>query len=127
MAEADPKLREKQPWQAAYDRDYAWLGQVMVEHYAGDDTNVRTLLGGVIAAHAGISVDEFEEQADSFLHSAQHPTLGRSYLECAYAPMVELLRLLDAQRASRTTSRRAAAATSCGRSARSCTGSRATG
>ena len=96
MAEADPELRDKQPWQAAYERDYAWLGQVMVEHYAGDDTNVRALLGGVIAAHAGISVDDFEEQAHAFLHSAQHPTLGRSYLQCAYAPMVELLRYLDA-------------------------------
>ena len=96
MAEADPALREKQPWQAAYERDYAWLGQVMVEHYAGDDTNVRTLLGGVIAAHAGISVDEFEQQADAFLRSAQHPTLGRGYLQCAYAPMVELLRYLGA-------------------------------
>ena len=96
MAEADPGLRERQPWKAAYDRDYAWLGQVIEEHYAGDDTNVRTLLGGVIAAHAGISVDEFEEQADTFLHTAQHPTLGRSYLECTYAPMVELLRFLDA-------------------------------
>ena len=68
----------------------------MVEHYAGDDTNVRTLLGGVLAAHAGISVDDFEEQADAFLRSAQHPTLGRGYLECAYAPMVELLRYLEA-------------------------------
>ena len=96
MAEADPALREKQPWKAAYERDYAWLGQVMVEHYAGDDTNVRTLLGGVIAAHAGISVDDFERQADTFLRSAQHPTLGRGYLACAYAPMVELLRYLDA-------------------------------
>jgi phosphoserine phosphatase len=96
MAEADPALREKQPWKAAYERDYAWLGQVMLEHYAGDDTNVRTLLGGVIAAHAGISVDDFEEQADTFLHTAQHPTLGRGYVACAYAPMVELLRYLDA-------------------------------
>ena len=96
MAEADPALREKQPWKAAYERDYAWLGQVMVEHYAGDDTNVRSLLGGVIAAHAGISVDDFERQADTFLRSAQHPTLGRGYLACAYAPMVELLRYLDA-------------------------------
>ena len=96
MAEADPALRKQQPWQAAYERDYAWLGQVMVEHYAGNDTNVRTLLGGVIAAHAGISVDEFEEQADAFLRTAQHPTLGRGYLQCAYAPMVELLRYLDA-------------------------------
>ena len=96
MAEADPALREKQPWKAAYNRDYAWLGQVMVEHYAGDDTNVRSLLGGVIAAHAGISVDDFEQQADAFLHTAQHPTLGRGYVACAYAPMVELLRYLDA-------------------------------
>ena len=96
MAEADPSLRQKEPWRAAYERDYAWLGQVMVEHYAGDDTNVRTLLGGVLAAHGGISVDEFEQQADSFLRSARHPTLGRGYIECAYAPMVELLRYLDA-------------------------------
>ena len=96
MAEADPALRAKQPWQAAYERDFGWFGRVLEEHYAGNDTNVRTLLGGVIAAHAGISVDDFEEQAHTFLHSAQHPTLGRGYLACGYAPMVELLRYLDA-------------------------------
>ena len=96
MAEADPALREKQPWKAAHERDYAWLGKVIEEHYAGDDTNVRLVLGGVIAAHAGISVDDFEQQADRFLHTAPHPTLGRGYLECAYAPMVELLRYLEA-------------------------------
>ena len=96
MAEADPALRERQPWKAAYERDYAWLGTVMEEHYEGDDTNVRVLLGGVLAAHAGISVEDFEEQADSFLRTAKHPTLDRGYLECAYAPMVELLRYLDA-------------------------------
>ena len=91
MAEADAALRDRQPWKAAYERDYGWLGQVMTEHYEGDDRNVRTLLGGVIAAHAGISVEEFEEEADSFLRTAQHPTLGRGYLECAYVPMIQLL------------------------------------
>ena len=96
MAAADPELRERQPWKAAYERDYGWLGQVMVEHYAGDDTNVRTLLGGVLAAHSGISVDDFEELAVSFLRTAQHPTLGRGYLQCSYAPMVELLDYLAA-------------------------------
>jgi phosphoserine phosphatase len=95
MAEADPTLREKQPWKAAHERDYAWLGKVMEDHYNGDDTNVRVLLGGVLAAHAGISVDDFEKQADSFLHSASHPTLGRGYIDSAYAPMVELLRYLE--------------------------------
>ncbi|HEY1509295.1 MAG TPA: HAD family hydrolase [Solirubrobacteraceae bacterium] len=96
MAQADPELRSRQPWKAAYERDYAWLGAVLTEHYAGDDTNVRTLLGGVLAAYAGISVDEFEAKSDAFLRTAQHPTLGRGYLECAYAPMVELLGYLEA-------------------------------
>jgi FMN phosphatase YigB (HAD superfamily) len=96
MAEADPQLRERQPWKAAYERDYGWLGTVLEEHYAGDDTNVRTLAAGVLAAHAGISVDDFEAEADAFLRTARHPTLDRGYLECAYAPMVELLRYLEA-------------------------------
>ena len=95
MAHADPALRDRQPWKAAYERDYAWLGEVLAEHYAGDDTNVRTLLGGVLAAYAGMSVDDFEAKADTFLRTAQHPTLGRGYLECAYAPMVELLGYLE--------------------------------
>jgi phosphoserine phosphatase len=96
MAEADPKLRDRQPWKAAHERDYAWLGKVLAEHYAGDDTNAMTLLGGVLAAYEGISVDDFEAKADSFLRTTQHPTLGRGYLECAYAPMVELLGYLEA-------------------------------
>ena len=41
-------------------------------------------------------MEDFEESADRFLRTAQHPTLGRSYLECAYAPMVELLDYLRA-------------------------------
>jgi phosphoserine phosphatase len=96
MAEADPKLRDRQPWKAAHERDYAWLGKVLAEHYAGDDTNAMTLLGGVLAAYEGISVEDFEAKADSFLRTTQHPTLGRGYLECAYAPMVELLGYLEA-------------------------------
>ena len=53
MAEADPALRGRQPWKAAYEHDYAWLGGVLAEHYAGDDTNLVTLSAGVLAAHAG--------------------------------------------------------------------------
>ena len=96
MAQEDAALRERQPWKAAHERDFAWFGRVLAEHYAGDDTNVRTLLGGVLAAHAGISVDDFEKLADSFLRSTAHPTLGRGYLETAYVPMIGLLRYLEA-------------------------------
>jgi phosphoglycolate phosphatase-like HAD superfamily hydrolase len=91
MAQTDSALRVRQPWKAAYERDYAWLGTVLAEHYAGDETNVRTLLGGVLAAFAGITVDAFEAQSETFLRTTDHPTLGRSYLSCAYAPMIELL------------------------------------
>ena len=96
MAEADPELRDRQPWKGAHERDYAWLGAVVAQHYAGDDSNVRVLAAGILAAFAGMSVEDFEAQADGFLRSAKHPTLGRGYLDCAYAPMVELLRYLDA-------------------------------
>jgi hypothetical protein len=91
MVAAQPELAEQQPWKAVSERDYGWFGALMDEHYAGDDTNVRLLARGILTAYAGISVEDFEESADRFLRTAQHPTLGRSYLECAYAPMVELL------------------------------------
>ena len=96
MSEARPELRERQPWKAAAERDLAWFGALMAQHYAGDDTNVRTLAEGILAAFAGISVEDFEQQADAFLRTAQHPTLGRGYLACGYAPMIELLRYLEA-------------------------------
>ena len=64
-------------------------------------------------------------ESDEFLRGTQHPTLGRGYLDCAYAPMVELLGYLDRERVHATTSPPAAAATSCGRSARTSTASRA--
>ncbi len=94
MAEADPDLRERQPWKAARERDYGWFSKVMDEHYAGDDTNVATVAAGVLAAYGGISVETFAAKAEEFLRAARHPTLDRGYLECAYAPMVELLAYL---------------------------------
>ena len=96
MAQADPELRTQQPWKAACERDYGWLGKVLVDHYAGDDTNLPTLARGILAAFGGVSVEEFESKSDAFLRTTQHPTLARGYLECAYRPMVELLDYLAA-------------------------------
>jgi phosphoserine phosphatase len=95
MAEHDAPLREKQPWKAAYEKDYAWLGGVIEKHYAGDDTDVKVLLGGMLQAFAGQSVEEYVSAAASFLAAAPHPTLGRRLRDCVYAPMVELLRYLE--------------------------------
>jgi phosphoserine phosphatase len=96
MAEADASLRERLPWKAAYEHDYDWLSAALTEHYAGNDTNVKILTAGILAAYDGISVEDFESRAREFLQSAKHPTLGRGYLDCVYAPMVELLGYLAA-------------------------------
>src|SRR4051812_44524902 len=91
MADADPGLGDQQPWKAARERDHAWLSRVLTDHYAGDDRSVKVLAAGILAAYDGIGVEDFEAQAETFLRTARHPTLGRAYLQCAYRPMVELL------------------------------------
>src|SRR5436309_5380247 len=96
MTKVRPELLDKQPWKAAVERDYRWFGALMQEHYQGDDTNVRVLAGGVLAAYEGSSVEDFDSASAEFLRTARHPTLGQGYLECAYAPMVELLGYLAA-------------------------------
>jgi phosphoserine phosphatase len=78
MAAADESLRDRQPWKAAYERDLHWLGNVITKH------------------DAGLTVDEYGDSADSFVAGTTHPTNGRLYRECAYQPMIELLRYLEA-------------------------------
>src|SRR3954464_15350452 len=51
MAQADPALRERQPFKPAVERDHAWFDTLMTGHYAGDDRDVKTLAGGVLAAY----------------------------------------------------------------------------
>jgi hypothetical protein len=96
MAEADESLREKQPWKAARERDYHWLGEVITSHYHGDDAGVKVLMAGILQAFAGMSVEDYTDAADAFLRGGKHPTLGRSFHACGYAPMIELLRYLEA-------------------------------
>jgi phosphoserine phosphatase len=91
MVGPQPELGERQPWKAAVEGDAGWFGGLMAQHYEGDDTDVKTLVAGILAAYAGISVEDFEARSDAFLRSANHPTLNRRYLECTYGPMVQLL------------------------------------
>src|SRR3982750_4592433 len=44
MADADPSLRDQQPWQAACERDAAWLTSAVTDHYAGDDRKAKILM-----------------------------------------------------------------------------------
>jgi phosphoglycolate phosphatase-like HAD superfamily hydrolase len=96
LADEDPALREQQPFRAAREKDYQWLGDVITRHYKGDDSDVKVLIGGILEAFGGMSVEAYQADATAFLTSAPHPTLGRLLRECGYAPMVELLRYLEA-------------------------------
>jgi haloacid dehalogenase-like hydrolase len=96
MAEQDGLLRERQPWKAAVEQDYAWLGGVITKHYAGDDSDVKVLMGGILQAFAGWTVDDYGAAAHAFVTEGEHPTLGRRFHACGYAPMIELLRYLEA-------------------------------
>ncbi|MFN2125109.1 MAG: HAD family hydrolase [Candidatus Promineifilaceae bacterium] len=96
MAEKDSFLRKQQPWQAAFDKDTAWFNDAVVKHYHGDDSKVKVLLGGILKAFDAMSVTTFEKIAADFMHSARHPTLGVSYMETTFQPMVELLHYLAA-------------------------------
>ena len=98
QAESDPALRTRQPWQAAWERDFAWFGDAMTQHYLGDDSAMRVLLSGILALSDGQAVEQVEADARAFVDNERHPTLGLAYRDCVYQPMLELLRYLDRQR-----------------------------
>ena len=91
MAKDDPSLAEKQPWKAAVEHDYAWLGGALTKHYHGDDTDVKLLMAGIIQAFAGSTVDEYAASAHAYLHGGEHPTLGLPFHQVGFVPMIELL------------------------------------
>ena len=96
MAQEDPALRSRQPWKAVSEGDYRWLGNAITKHYAGDDADLHEMAGGILQAYEGKTIDEFAEEAESFLETARHPSSGQPYSECTYQPMIELLGYLDA-------------------------------
>jgi len=96
LAGQDPSLRDRQPYKASVERDYHWLGETMVKHYHGDDADVRLLMRAIESAFQGMSVESFQAEVLGWLKDAAHPLLRRPYLSCGFAPMVELLRYLEA-------------------------------
>ncbi|HXW78761.1 MAG TPA: HAD family hydrolase [Acidimicrobiales bacterium] len=92
----DPTLKDRQPYKAAVERDFHWLGEAMVKHYHGDDSDLTLLERAVESAFEGMAVEAFAAEALEWLGQASHPTLHRPYLACGFKPMVELLRYLEA-------------------------------
>ncbi|HSE67419.1 MAG TPA: HAD family hydrolase [Gemmatimonadales bacterium] len=94
-ARQDPSVAEQQPWKAAKDKDYAWVGTVVDKHYHGDDSDVKVLMGGILKSFSGMTVEAYQETAGRYLYETSHPTLHRLFTDCGYRPMIELLRYLE--------------------------------
>jgi phosphoglycolate phosphatase-like HAD superfamily hydrolase len=95
MAETDASLRSTQPWKAAFEKDFKWMGAAMVKHYHGDDGDLKLLMGAMPLAFQNLTIEGYESEVRQFFEDAQHPTLGRLYRDCGFQPMVELLRFLE--------------------------------
>jgi phosphoglycolate phosphatase-like HAD superfamily hydrolase len=95
QAAADVSLQDKQPYQAAAQGDLSWFGDAVTKHNNGDDSLIKVLVGGILSAYQGLTVEQHAERVKDFFAKATHPTLNRPYTACGYLPMVELLRYLE--------------------------------
>ena len=84
LAPMHPEWKEKQPFKAALDGDMKTIAE------AGE----RGMLELVLAAHAGMTSDEFETIVKDWLANARHPRFKQPYTKLVYQPMVELMAYL---------------------------------
>jgi hypothetical protein len=56
----------------------------------------HAILEIVMATHAGMTTDEFEQTVKDWTATAKHPKFKHLYIECVYQPMLELLAYLRA-------------------------------
>ncbi|WP_425090233.1 HAD family hydrolase [Tropicimonas sp. S265A] len=83
-AAEDPSILESDMLRAAAEGD--------VEAIA--EGGLEGLLEILAISHAGMSVEEFQDDVRAWLDTARHPTTGMRYDAMIYQPMLELLRYL---------------------------------
>ena len=86
LAPQHPEWKEKEPFASLLKGDPK-------EALAG---GVQAMLEIVMATHAGMTTEEFEQTVKDWLATATHPKYQRPYTECVYQPMLELLAYLRA-------------------------------
>jgi phosphoglycolate phosphatase-like HAD superfamily hydrolase len=87
LAPQHPEWKGKEPFRSALAGDLARVAK----------SGERGLVELFMATHAGNTSEEFARIVEAWLDSARHPKYGRPYTECIYAPMLELLRYLEAK------------------------------
>ena len=84
IAEADPELRDQQPYQAALRQNH--------EYFENLPTSQVVYL--VLTVDSGLSQRRFTEAAQRFLDTTKHPRFHVPYRELVYEPMLGLLAFL---------------------------------
>lgn len=86
LAPHHPEWKTKEPFASLLKGD-------LKETLAGGE---RAILAIVIATHAGMTTDEFDQIVKDWIATAKHPKTGRLYTEMVYQPMLEVLAYLRA-------------------------------
>jgi phosphoglycolate phosphatase-like HAD superfamily hydrolase len=84
LAPKHPEWRGKEPYASLLK------GEVKGALAGGE----KAILEIVMATHAGMTTEEFEQTVKDWIASAKHPKTGRLYTEMVYQPMLELLAYL---------------------------------
>jgi hypothetical protein len=86
LAPMHPEWKDKQPFKAALDSDMKGLAE----------SGEKGLVELVLAAHAGMTSEEFSRIVTDWTATARHPRFKRLYTELVYQPMLEVLTFLRA-------------------------------
>jgi phosphoserine phosphatase len=86
LAPQNPEWKTTQPFKALLEGDMKTVGA------SGKKGIVEILM----ASHTGMTAEEFEQEASSWLATTKHPKFDRLYSECIYQPQLELLAYLRA-------------------------------
>ncbi len=86
LAPQHPEWRTTEPFKAALAGDMHALAE----------SGSKGLLELVMATHAGMTTDEFEDIVRDWITTARHPVTGRPYTAMVFQPMLELLDYLRA-------------------------------
>jgi len=84
LAPQHPEWKEKEPFASLLKGDLKGV-------LSGGEPAVFEIL---MAAHAGMTTEEFAKIVRDWIATARHPKTGRSYTEMVYRPMLELLAYL---------------------------------
>jgi phosphoserine phosphatase len=86
LAPEHPEWKATQPFKAVLEND---MEALLASGHEG-------LFQLVMASHAGMTTVEFEQIVEDWLATAKHTRFQRSFTDCVYQPMLELLAYLRA-------------------------------